>query len=1274
VQGVGGAGVLAGPRRGLGGDAQHPGVVAIDEASVLQDVTGGVEVVVKRPPLPMPGQGCQQGQVRAGRQQHPALDGQRPQGRLDEGARADVIPRLDLQDREVEAGERGLRVVELLHQGEGGAAAGVRLRQPALAARDVGERAGRRADRPAVAELGELLGGELQLGPRRVGVALLRGDLAEHQPAQRRAVAVMAPQRRLQRLAGAPGGDRQLSPQQAALGLGGQGPALPRRVPRLALNATAAAADRSRLSLEATRQEQAAAAKSADDLAAAAQASARAIGDAFGTIGVRGVAEVEAEILQVRAAMDTVQAKSGQTGAALASAFAAGKGRIAELERELRGIRNELTLTDKAAGLFKNSLGQIAAGNVIADAVGALVERVKDLGRQFIAVNVQSETLTRGLTALYKSSATAADQIAFLRGTASAAGLSVGEISDAFVRFNASTQASNIPLAQSNELFRAVAQASSTLGLSSQRATLAIDALGQIASKGVVSMEELRQQLGDSVPGALSLTAKGLGITDAELIKLVESGKLAARDFFPAFTKGLQTLTAETDGIQSSWNRFKTSLTLVAQSIGDAGFITVLTTAIKGLGAAVGLVVVPLASFVEFVGLSGKAVLLAAVAMRGDGAAAAQMFGEEVERSAARINAMRDSVSALIDPTGEAAKRLASAGAAAAAAGAQATAASASVQALSARFTEVSADALKFETAQQAITTAQKIAGDSSVELTARYTQLSVQLGTLTTAAESEAAVRAKSTKATQEQADQLVELARLQGSEPQLVEAQITANDLLRASVEAEARAREAYAGTLAAELEAKRALAIQIGDLEQRAKLELDALAQKVSAATADAQATRAQADGYGVLRTALEANRLAYQDNAAQVAAFRAEHDRASRTLESVRAAMTAGTATAADMTAAQSAVAVAASRLNDALRDQVDKIDAVTRSKLAANALESVGLQIALAQAKSDEERARRLGNENSLRIALIRQKEIEIQIDKLKAEAMQIEASGALALAQAKRAELEASGQLTEVKRIELDTAIKLAEVRGREAELIGVTIRSREDEIARIKARREELAGEVDGTNKSTDALRENANTRDDLSGSIDRESAARGRNAEAMRREAEASDRMTSTVRGADGRTNAQRERLAGQGGPVDASLPFQIQERAARGDRFTEQDVAQIKTALASAEQNLAISQENPMAVSLAGMADMEARVLSLRQILDRATADIQTAQRSNPQQGAKPPGAPAPAPAAPAGQIVNINLGGRVSQVRVADSASAANLESVLRQLADGARTAS
>jgi tape measure domain-containing protein len=1040
----------------------------------------------------------------------------------------------------------------------------------------------------------------------------------------------------------------------------------------LEMDISAAVKREQKIRSEAEKQAAAEAAEAASQLAARSKAAAQALDDAFGTLGVRSVKELEAEILQVRAAMDKVQTESGQTGAALSTAFAAGKGRINELERELRAVRNELTLTDKAAGLFKNSLGQIAAGNIIADAVGALVERVKELGRQFILVNVQAETMTRGLTAIYKSSTIAAEQMSFLRGTASAAGLSISDISDSFVRFNAATKSSNIPLEQSNALFRAVAQASATLGLSSQRATLAIDALGQIASKGVVSMEELRQQLGDSVPGALSLTAKGLGIADAELIKLVESGKLASRDFFPAFTKGLQTLTGETDGIQASWNRFKTSLTLVAQAIGDAGFIQVLTVAIKGLGAALSGVALVVGTFAEAVFLAAKGVAAAALVIKGEGAEAAKIMGEEVEKSAARINTMRDSIEALIDPAGEAAKRLADAGTAAAGAGVQAQVNASEVAKLSAKYVEATTDALQYEGAQQALAIAQKITADSSADLGAQYTQLGVQLATLTTAQENEVVVRSKATKTTQEQATSIVELAKIRGDEQATVEAQIAANDLLRTSLNAEAQARETYVATLAVELESKRQIAIAQGTLEERSKTELNTLEQKIEKAKADAEASRAQAEALGVVGLALEKNRLAYQDNATQVAAFRASYDAAAKTVETVRLAMAAGTATAADMTAAQTAVAVAASRLNDALRDQVSKIDAVTRSKIAANGLDTAGLQLALAQAKSDEERARRLGNENSLRIALIRQKEIEIQLDKLKAEATVIEAKGSIASAEAKRAAALASGTLTDVMKIELDTQIRLAEVKLKESEIIGVVVKSREEELARIKARRQEIDGETAQTEKNSDANRDNASSRDELSSSIDRESAARGRNAEAMRRESEASSKMTSTVRGADGRTDAQRERLAGQGGPVDASLPFTLQERAARGDKFTAQDMPLIQAALASAEQNLAISQSNPMAVSLAGMADMESRVLSLRQILDRATADVQTAQRGNQAQAPKPPGAPAPAPAAPAGQVVNINLGGRVSQVRVSDAASAANLESVLRQLASAAGT--
>ncbi|MBH0032985.1 tape measure protein, partial [Pseudoalteromonas sp. SWYJZ98] len=398
-----------------------------------------------------------------------------------------------------------------------------------------------------------------------------------------------------------------------------------------------------------------------------AQKAAQRIDNAFGTLGVRSVQAVQQEIAETRAAMATLATTAGQTGAQLSGAFAAGENKIKVLEREIRELTGTLTTADKAAGLFKNSLGQIAAGNLIADAVGAIVERVKDMGRQFIASVVQLDTFRRAMNAVYKDTALVASQLDFLRKTANDSGVGVGGLSDSFVKFSASMKSANVPAQQSNELFASLTRAAGSLGLGAERTSLALDALSQIASKGVVSMEELRQQLGDSLPGALSLTAKGLGITDAELVKLVElrqqlgdslpgalsltakglgitdaelvklveSGNLAARDFFPSFTKGLQELHGETEGLVPTWERLKNAFTLAAQNAGDAGWLEILTMGLRGLGLAAGSVLLPLNALFELMaGLirSGGALVAAIATWTNPMEALSEIWGQAADR------------------------------------------------------------------------------------------------------------------------------------------------------------------------------------------------------------------------------------------------------------------------------------------------------------------------------------------------------------------------------------------------------------------------------------------------------------------------------------------------------------------------------------------------------------------------------------------------------------------------------------------------------------------
>ena len=65
-------------------------------------------------------------------------------------------------------------------------------------------------------------------------------------------------------------------------------------------------------------------------------------------------------------------------------------------------------------------------------------------------------------------------------------------------------------------------------------------ALEQMASKGKVSMEELRRQLGDALPGALEIAARSMGMTTAAFNDAVSKGEIMSADFLPKFSRAVR--------------------------------------------------------------------------------------------------------------------------------------------------------------------------------------------------------------------------------------------------------------------------------------------------------------------------------------------------------------------------------------------------------------------------------------------------------------------------------------------------------------------------------------------------------------------------------------------------------------------------------------------------------------------------------------------------------------------------------------------------------------
>lgn len=159
----------------------------------------------------------------------------------------------------------------------------------------------------------------------------------------------------------------------------------------------------------------------------------------------------------------------------------------------------------------------------------------------------------------------------FVTNMAKNAPFEIGALSDSFVKLKvAGIDPTNGSM---KALVDSVARFGGT-GESLKRASVAIQ---QMAGKGVVSMEELRQQLGEAVPTAMQDMADGLGMSMQELAKVVQTGTLQAG---PAIAKMLIQMRINNEGaaaeMMSTWvgttARFKTEMQLAAKSIADAGF------------------------------------------------------------------------------------------------------------------------------------------------------------------------------------------------------------------------------------------------------------------------------------------------------------------------------------------------------------------------------------------------------------------------------------------------------------------------------------------------------------------------------------------------------------------------------------------------------------------------------------------------------------------------------------------------------------------------------
>jgi tape measure domain-containing protein len=216
------------------------------------------------------------------------------------------------------------------------------------------------------------------------------------------------------------------------------------------------------------------------------------------------------------------------------------------------------------------------------------------VGNSFLAAFQEIEAAQNRLGAAFgQNTQKVGAEINFLVGEADRLGFSFGILSDAYSKYLISSQQAGLETEATRKSFTQVIEAARVLKLSNEQVNGVLNAMAQIAGKGTLQMEELRQQLGDRLPGAVGLLAQALGYGSDELAQFykdVEDGKVGAEEALVALGQGLEDTYGDQLGeaLDSTSTKVGQLQNLLFQrqiTAANGGFIDGLENALDALNA-----------------------------------------------------------------------------------------------------------------------------------------------------------------------------------------------------------------------------------------------------------------------------------------------------------------------------------------------------------------------------------------------------------------------------------------------------------------------------------------------------------------------------------------------------------------------------------------------------------------------------------------------------------------------------------------------------------------
>ncbi len=239
-------------------------------------------------------------------------------------------------------------------------------------------------------------------------------------------------------------------------------------------------------------------------------------------------------------------------------------------------------------GVFSGLRGNIFLLGEIGDAARTVTDILFGWQKPIVEAAAEMQRMRVMLRGLNKDKVNpgeaAAQDMQYIVNMAKNAPFAMQSLTDSFVKFRSAG------LDPTDGSLKALVDSVARFGGDSELLKRAAVAVQQMSGKGVVSMEELRQQLGEAVPNAMKAMADAAGITMGELTKAVSSGTVEAKQALSLMFVGLraENENAAKDMMQTytgALAQLQTSFTLFADRVGQAGYLDSLTKGMKELSA-----------------------------------------------------------------------------------------------------------------------------------------------------------------------------------------------------------------------------------------------------------------------------------------------------------------------------------------------------------------------------------------------------------------------------------------------------------------------------------------------------------------------------------------------------------------------------------------------------------------------------------------------------------------------------------------------------------------